>query len=516
MRGALSKPYVTVRREDVQSTHGTMKTGVPRARWGALRRVVGSTIFVTAAIVTACISTCSPERSALEKVRTMGVLRVATINSPTTFYIDANGPTGYEYDLAKGFADRLGLRLEMIVAGSHEEVISKVVSGAADLGAAGLAITSGREQLVRFSEPVSRVVPQLIYRTGQPRPSNLDDLKGKLAVPEGSNEAQRLLQLRQFHPDLRWESASGADVENLLEQVSEGQLDYTIANSDIVAINQRYFPKLAVAFPLSETQQLGWALRHGPDDSLFAAAADYLRDTSGPERDRLRDRYFGKVMRAVQFSSVTLAADTSTRLPRYQKWFEQAAERNNLDWRLLAAVGYQESHWDPTAVSPTGVRGLMMLTENTARELKVTNREDPLQSIDGGARYIRMTLEALPDEIKEPDRSWLALAAYNIGMGHLIDARKLTQQRGGNPNHWVDVRATLPLLTQQRWFSKTDFGYARGHETVTFVGNIRTYYDMLVWMTTERPPARLDEDAEPAPKKEKKKKDPLNINAPVL
>jgi len=161
------------------------------------------------------------------------------------------------------------------------------------------------------------------------------------------------------------------------------------------------------------------------------------------------------------------------------------------------------------------VRGLMMLTEDTAAELRVSRREDPLQSINGGARYIRQTLEALPGEIQEPDRTWMALAAYNVGMGHLIDARKLTQQRGGNPNHWVDVRATLPLLTQHKWFAKTEFGYARGHETVTYVTNVRTYYDMLVWMTTERPPPKPEEQPE-APKLEKKKRDPLNITSPVL
>jgi membrane-bound lytic murein transglycosylase F len=480
-----------------------------------VRSVAAWTVVIVAGSVALSISTCSPRRTGLERVRAMGVLRVATVNSPTTFYIGADGPTGYEYDLAKGFADRLGVRLDMLVTGSEDEAVAKVVSGAADLGAAGIAVTSSREKAVRFTAPVSSVVPELVYRTGAPRPHDIDELKGKLAVPEDGNEAQRLQQLRRAHPGLRWEGAIGAEVENLLEQVSDGDLDYTIANSDVIAINQRYFPKIAIAFPLSEVQHLAWALPAGEDDSLFAAAADFLRDTSGPERERLRDRYFGRVMRAVQFSSVTLAADAGSRLPRYRKSFEQAALRNNLDWRLLAAVGYQESRWDPTAVSPTGVRGLMMLTADTASGLNVANREDPAQSIDGGARYIRQTLEALPPEIKEPDRSWMALAAYNIGMGHLVDARKLTKERGANPNHWVDVRGTLPLLTQQRWFSKTDYGYARGHETVTYVGNVRTYYDMLVWMTTERPPPRKAEEVE-APKKEKKPRDPLNINSPVF
>jgi membrane-bound lytic murein transglycosylase F len=491
-----------------------MKNAFPPIASALFRRAVGGTALLAAAIGIACISTCSPKQSGLERVRAMGVLRVATVNSPTTYYIENDRPTGYEYDLAKGFADRLGLKLEMLVVGSEDEIVDKVASGAADLGAGGIAVNSAREQKVRFTEPVSRVVPELIYRTGGPRPQSLDDLKGKLAVPEGSSEAQRLMELKRFHPTLTWDLASGVDVENLLESVSDGDIDYTIGNSDLVAINQRYFPKLAVAFPLSEVQQLAWALPRN-DDSLYAAAADYLRDTSGAERDKLRDKYFSQVMHPVQFSSVSLAADASARLPKFRKWFEEAAAKTNMDWRLLAAIGYQESRWDPAAVSPTGVRGLMMLTEDTAAELNVKRREDPVQSIDGGARYIRRAIEALPPEIKEPDRSWMALAAYNIGMGHLTDARKLTQQRGGNPNHWADVRASLPLLTQPRWFKKTDFGYARGHETVTYVGNVRTYYDMLVWMTTERPPPRREEEKPSEPKKEKKK-DPLNINAPVF
>ena len=445
----------------------------------------------------------------------MNVLRVATVNSPTTYYIGPDGPTGYEYDLVKGFADRLGVKLEIVLASGQQEVVEKVANGAADLGAAGLAITSDRERSVRFTPPINSVMPELVYRTGQVRPQDLDDLKGRLAVPEGSNEDLRLKQLRNFHPQLRWDAVTADEAENLLEQVGEGELDYTIANSDLVAINQRYFPKLAVAFGLTDAQQLAWALAPG-DDALLAAANDYLRETSGVERKRLRERYFGQVMHVNQFSSATLAADVGARLPRFRKWFEEAGSAYNVDWRLVAAMGYQESRWDPAAVSPTGVRGLMMLTTGTAAHLHVADREDPKQSIDGGARYFRQTLDALPPEIREPDRSWMALATYNIGMAHLIDVRKLTHSMGGNANQWMDVRKTLPLLTQQRWFSKTEYGYARGHEAVTYVNNVRTYYDMLVWMTTERPPLKRAETLTLPQKKEKKPKDPLNINAPVL
>ena len=170
------------------------------------------------------------------------------------------------------------------------------------------------------------------------------------------------------------------------------------------------------------------------------------------------------------------------RLPDVRPLFERAADRTGLDWRLLAAVGYQESHWNPRAVSRTGVRGLMMLTRRTARQLGIDNRDDPEQSVLGGARYLQSMIERLPERIERPDRLWLALAAYNIGLGHLEDARVLTERQGGDPDRWADVRERLPLLTQKRYFSQTRFGYARGYEAANYVENIRTFYEILVWM----------------------------------
>ena len=145
-------------------------------------------------------------------------------------------------------------------------------------------------------------------------------------------------------------------------------------------------------------------------------------------------------------------------------------------------MGYQESHWNPDAVSPTGVRGIMMLTEATARQLGVEDRVDPRQSIFGGARYLRRIKRKIPERIAEPDRTWLALAAYNIGFGHLEDARILTQANGGDPDRWEDVREHLPLLADPKWHTRTRHGYARGGQPVHYVENIRYYYDVLLWL----------------------------------
>lgn len=473
---------------------------------------------VVTAFFYALLTTCSPPRDQLSQVQLAGTLRVATVNSPTTYYIGAGGPLGFEYDLARSFAERLGVKLEMVVAPNPGEALLMVRDGRAQLAAAALAITPEREKLVRFSPPLLAVVPQLVYRLGQPRPDNLGELQGELRVQQGSVHAELLQQARKDYPALRWQESADEETEELLYQVANGELPYTIANSDIIAIDQRYYPKLRVAFALSARQNIGWAFPTGPDTSLYDAASQFLKEAGRGELARLRDRYFGHIEQVDYMGAVTLASLVQTRLVRYRKAFEDAAKQYGLDWRLLAAMGYQESHWDEDAVSPTGVRGLMMLTLDTADFLDVKDREDPLQSILGGARYFRQMLDQLPESIKEPDRTWMGLAAYNIGIGHLLDARALTKELGRDANRWLDVRNSLPLLTQTGWYEKTKHGYARGYETVAYVGNVRTYFDMLNWITSGAPGKGSPLEPEPPLQTPHvgPKDNPLHINTPIF
>ena len=459
------------------------------------------------------LSTCSPSLSSMEQVRRLGVLRVAMTNSPTTYYVGGDGATGYEYDLAKTLADQLGVQLEVVLADSAPQAIEMVRSGRAHFAAAAVTVSESREQLVRFTPPVQKVVPQLVYRTGGTKPKDLGALRGQLSVAKGSVHAERLRQLQKtVFPALLFDEVDDQSTEDLLYAVANEQLAYTVANSDVLAINQRYYPNLRVAFPIAVSEDIAWAFPLGQDDSLFGPVRDYLRNIDRDELARIRERHFGHVEVVNSYGALTLAMHTETRLPTYRKHFEEWAAKNNLDWRLLAAMGYQESQWDPRAVSPTGVRGLMQLTTGTAAFMRVSNREDPVQSIRGGAGYFRMLMDQLPPEIKQPDRTWMALASYNLGIGHLLDARLLTQKRGGNPNHWIDVRAALPLLTKPRWYSQTRYGYARGYEGMSYVGNIRTYYDMLGFLTGE---PTIDQSA-PPPEAPVPDKDPLNINSPLL
>ncbi|MEJ2480566.1 MAG: transglycosylase SLT domain-containing protein, partial [Acidihalobacter sp.] len=194
------------------------------------------------------------------------------------------------------------------------------------------------------------------------------------------------------------------------------------------------------------------------------------------------ERNFGHVQDFDYVGTVRYIAHIHERLPAYEPLFKEAAEKTGLDWRLLAAIGYQESHWNPKAISPTGVRGLMMLTLDTAKHIGIANRLNPEQSVMGGAAYLVKLRGWLPASIKEPDRTWFALAAYNVGIGHILDARDIAKRLGKNPNSWTEVKDVLPLLTQRKWYSHTANGYARGREAVRYVQNIRSYYDILMWL----------------------------------
>ncbi|TBU95679.1 membrane-bound lytic murein transglycosylase MltF [Phytopseudomonas dryadis] len=429
---------------------------------------------------------CAEPPSSLQRVKEEGVLRVITRNSPATYFQDRNGETGFEYELVKRFADDLDVTLEIHTADNLDELFASLgqVDGPV-LAAAGLVESDGRQQSARFSLPYLEVTPQIIYRNGQQRPTRPQDLLGKrILVLKGSSHAEQLEALKVELPDLQFEESSAVEVVDLLRMVDEGQIDLTLVDSNELAMNQVYFPNVRVAFDLGDSRNLAWAVAPGEDTSLLNEVDNFLRRAQeNGSLQRLKERYYGHVDVLGYVGAYTFAQHLQKRLPRYEKHFREAAQANSIDWRLLAAMGYQESLWQPGATSKTGVRGLMMLTLRTAQAMGVSDRLDPKQSIEGGAKYIVHVKEQLPESIQEPDRTWFALAAYNIGGGHLEDARKLTEAEGLDPNKWLDVQKILPRLSQKQWYSKTRYGYARGGEPVHFVRNIRRYYDILTWVT---------------------------------
>ncbi len=452
------------------------------------------------AVLGCALSGCEtplPAANRLESVKQSGVLKVASVYGRTTCYTGPSGLVGYECELAQGIAASLGATAEVLFVHTPADAVQAVIDGRAHVAAAALTAQVAQHDLLRFSRGIDRAAPRLVFRMGNQRPKNPAELNGRLLVSEGAGHGSRVAMLSASAPGLKAETTNSFDAEDLLFQVASGELDYTIASSALVAINERYYPQIRTAFDVGEPEDVVLAFKNEDDRSLFEAAEAYLARISGKELARLHDRYYGHVEELDYFSAVQVANHMLSRLPRYRTLFKSSGDRNGIDWRLLAAIGYQESHWDPSALSYTGVRGLMMLTNDTALRYKIANREDPAQSIEGGARVLADLLRQVPPEVQEPDRTWMALAAYNQGLGHLIDARQLAADRGGDNLHWVDVRDTYPLLSRPRWASKARYGFARGREAVDFVANVRAYLDIITMLssgarTLPPPPLRLD------------------------
>ncbi|KAF1068721.1 MAG: Membrane-bound lytic murein transglycosylase F [Pseudomonas citronellolis] len=449
---------------------------------------VRSTAWLLATCIFLLLSGCSEAKvpTALERVQKDGVLRVITRNSPATYFQDRNGETGFEYELAKRFADGLGVKLQMETADNLDDLYSKLGhEGGPALAAAGLTPGGERSGQVRFSHSYLDVTPQVVYRNGNPRPTRPEDLVGKrIVVLKGSSHAAQLAELKKQYPGLEYQESDADEMVDLLRMVDVGDIDLTLIDSNELAMNQVYFPNVRVAFDLGDARGLAWALPPGDDNSLYDAVNQFLdKAKQDGTLQHLKDRYYGHVDVLGYVGAYTFAQHLQQRLPKYEQHFRQSGQSLNQDWRLLAAIGYQESMWQPDATSKTGVRGLMMLTNRTAQAMGVSNRLDPKQSITGGGKYFDQVKSELPDDIHDPDRTWFALASYNIGSAHLDDARKLAEQEGLNPNKWLDVKKVLPRLAQKQWYRKTRYGYARGGETVQFVQNVRRYYDILTWVT---------------------------------
>lgn len=443
------------------------------------------TRWITAVFLLALMTGCTPQQEpdALTKVRERQVLRVGTLMNPTSYYLNHDSEDGFEYDLAKRFAARLGVELKMVPRYNVDDLFALLKKGDVDLLAAGLDRTKKRDTIYRFGPPYQIISQKLVFKQGsRERPRDwqqVDD--GEIVVVKDSSHHEFLKSLGQRFPDLQWRATNEHDANELLRMVMDEEIAYTIADSNTLDVQRRFYPGLSVAFTVRDDQSVAWALPPGNDDSLYSAVLEFFGELRSSGRlAYIVDQHFGHVR---QFNYVTtrLFIDAvKERLPDYVEMFRQHS--GSLDWRLLAAISYQESLWNPRAISPTGVRGMMMLTLPTAKAMGVRSRLNPEQSIRGGARYLEQMLTRIPARIPEPDRVWFALAAYNIGFGHLEDARILTEKQGGNPDRWLDVKQRLPLLRQKKFYRQTEFGFARGDEPVRYVGNIRRFYDTLKWL----------------------------------
>ncbi|MEH6629088.1 MAG: membrane-bound lytic murein transglycosylase MltF [Motiliproteus sp.] len=419
--------------------------------------------------------------SQVDIIKQQGVLKIITRLSPSTYYVADEQAGGFEYELASLYATHLGVELTFNTSSELNQLYESLRLNNSHIAAAGLTRTRQRNARFDFSPSYLSGQTHVVYVSGKDRkpPKSYDQFStGSLQVVANSSHAELLRNLR---PDLPiWQAEPDVEVLDLLEAVHTGKLDYTLVDSAEFAANQAFFPRLKIAFSFSDPQPIAWMLKKRGDGSLKRSLEKFFSiPHTRNEILRLEEKYFNNNQHLNLVDNLTFRKHLNERLHKYQPWFEQAASETGLDWPFLAAMGYQESHWNPKAVSPTGVRGLMMLTRKTAKEMGVTKRTDAEQSIMGGARYFLKQKKRIPERITEPDRTWFALATYNVGRGHLEDARLLTQRAGKNPDLWTDVANYLPLLSQAKWYKTVKHGYARGREPVTYVANIQRYVEQL-------------------------------------
>ena len=416
----------------------------------------------------------------LAAIQAQGTLRVATRNAPTTWYIDRRDQqAGPEHDLVHAYAEHLGVGVEWVQRDSIAGVLKAVSAGKADFAAAGLTATPARAERFAFGPGYRSISEQVVCHREGKRVKTQAELGGvSLTVPKGSSYAETLATLQASDPSIAFKTAD-VSTESLLRKVWEQKLDCTVADSHVLALNRRYLPELISDLQIASDKTLVWMLPMNAT-ALQQSLASWADSMAAKQvLAAVEQRYYAP---HTEFDFVDMRAFVrriDERYPKYDQLFDDAGETYGVDPILLAAQGYQESHWEADAKSPTGVRGIMMLTKNTAESLGVEDRLDPEQSIEGGAQYLAKMKTRFSDDVQEPDLTYLALAAYNIGRAHLHDAQSLARERGLSPYVWADVQQVLPLLSDKSVYPKLKYGYARGHEPVRYVERIQNYEDVL-------------------------------------
>ena len=430
-------------------------------------------VWLSAATLTACAPDDLPRKSWQEEL--------TVIVTPAENNVDAE----FEQQLVALLAKQLQVKIRLLPL-PLEQVIPSLMANKAHIAAAGLR--RDEHSGLRYGPSYQTVTEQVVCSSSPPLRMN-DLLNKTIAVAAGSAQAAALLEIQQKLPALHWQVRQAQTAADLLAEVAAEKLECTVANEEQVALARNYHADLDAAFGFAVPSRLAWAFAPDTDAELLAEVQKFfaLIKQDGALR-RLLDRYYGHNERLEPVDAVAFITKTRTVLPHFRYLFEEAATLTGIDWKLLAAMAYQESHWDPLATSRTNVRGMMMLTEDTADRMNVTNRLDARQSIMAGARYLQLLKEQLPLRIDEPDRTWLALAAYNQGSGHLEDARILAKQAGLNPDMWADVKKVMPLLADPLYAEQTKHGSARGGEAVIFTETVRLHHDILKKLNTREMP----------------------------
>ncbi|NOX35838.1 MAG: membrane-bound lytic murein transglycosylase MltF [Deltaproteobacteria bacterium] len=417
--------------------------------------------------------------SRVERIKKTGVLRLITNNSINTYYYYNGKPTGFEYDLAREFANFLNVDLDVITPGWNN-MFSYLEQGKGDFIAAGLAITKDRLEKVNFSIPYMTIQQHIVHHKLVFGPKNIEDLAFRtIHVRRGTSYQSRLEEIKKSGVNLNYILHDNIPTGELIRMVNDREIRFTVADNNIAYLNQRYYPDIRIGIPIQKKESLAWAVNKNDVKMLEQINKFFLYANQTGILKQISDKYYANIEDSDPFDLKRFHQRLKTRLPRYKKLIIEESIKYGFDWKLLAAVVYQESHFNPNAKSFTNVRGLMQVTSVTAEEMGVKNRLLPSQSIKAGIKYLDKMVKKF-DYIKDDyERILFALASYNIGYGHVTDAIQIGKKMGLDETKWQNLKTTLPLLSKSKYYKKTRYGYARGWEPVQYVERILTYFDIL-------------------------------------
>lgn len=430
----------------------------------------------------------------LPQILESGVLRASTNYNSTNYFIYRGEPMGFHLELLRLFATHLGVSLEIHISNDLEENLSCLIDReGCDLIALDLTVTGSRKQLVQFTEPHSQTRQVLVQRKfplsggrGFSEDSSFSmvlnqyELAGKrVHVQKNTAFVDRLKSLMEEIGATIYIVEREETSEQLIEMVARGEIDFTVSDEHIARLNNRYYSNIDVSLPISFDQHLAWAVRHGADALVEAINEWMVEFKSTRQYTMLYNKYYNNPYSVYRAKSAMHSLGGG-RISAYDHYFQQYADILGWDWRLIASLAFQESRFNPEAVSWAGAFGLMQLMPETAESLNIDSTSTVADHIRAGVNYLRWLDGLLQEHIDDDqERIKFVLAAYNMGIGHVLDARRLAEKYGKNPNVWKDnvdyyvLNKSLPKYYND---PVVRFGFARGSEPYRYVYEILERY----------------------------------------
>lgn len=467
--------------------------------WGYQKRVTAATSVLFAIVLVVAVLMLTgvwpvldghfgiPVRRGLKQILRSDTLRVITRNHPLSYYIYRGTRRGFDFELINRFAEEQGLVIEVVVPPEWSDMIPWLYQGKGDVIAAQLTVTPERERQVLFTRPYLQVHQVAVGTEEQPPPRTIEEFVGrKVMVRRGSSYEERLKELQREGIDLEivYHDELGEE-DDPVQFVARGRFPLTVVDNSIARLEQHFYPGLVLGTTISEPQDIAWAVR--PNSRKLRAALDEFlrRHERSTFFNVLKSRYFDDPDRFLKHRSAQLSFSRKGRISNYDSFFRSAGEETGIDWRLLAAQAYHESRFRPNKISWAGAVGLMQVMPRTARDMGITEYYRPRDNILAGARYLRKLYDLYSFARTDDDRIRISLAAYNAGIGHLYNARRLAVEAGGDSTRWNDVARGLSMLEQPKYFRRDGFSFVRGRMVRRYVDDVLNRYQIFVDLMNE-------------------------------